>query len=122
MQRLADKFNDKKKKGLVKAHGSGFGGSGFRFDFHEDDAHNAIKKRHAIEYKTPGDDEGGGDAAAARGKEDMANAWAGAEASAADVRGQGAAKYTYTSLTEQPPEVANISDVRPSPVVSCLAL
>ena len=60
MQRLATKFSDKRKKGLVKSHGSGYGGSGFRFDFHEDDAHNAIKHRHALEWKQPNDDGGGG--------------------------------------------------------------
>lgn len=36
MQALANSFQEKKKAGLVKGHGSGFGGSGFGFDKSEE--------------------------------------------------------------------------------------
>jgi hypothetical protein len=113
VQRLAESFNDKRKKGLAKLHGSGFGGSGYRFDLHEDDVHNAIKKRHAIEYKQPGDE----DAEAPRIPGSGALVPAGGGSDAFDVgRGQyppepriGGAKF---SAVEAPPEVANVSEVR----------
>jgi hypothetical protein len=44
VQALAESFNDKRKRGLVKAHGSGYGGSGFQFDRGEDAAHEAKQK------------------------------------------------------------------------------
>lgn len=36
LQALADTFATKKKHGLVQGHGSGYGGSGFKFDKAED--------------------------------------------------------------------------------------
>ena len=42
VQRLADEFTRKRKEGLVVAAGSGFGGSGFKFDKGE---HDALKKQ-----------------------------------------------------------------------------
>ena len=35
MQALSNAFNEKKKQGLVQSHGSGYGGSGFKFDTSE---------------------------------------------------------------------------------------
>ena len=102
---MADKFNDKKKRGLVKGHGSGFGGSGFRFDFHEDDAHNAIKKRHAIEFQPQGDNASAADGAAKEATKETMQA-----AESAIVRTEASAKYATT--VEQAPEVAHMSEVR----------
>jgi hypothetical protein len=36
LQQLAEVFASKKKQGLVQGHGSGYGGSGFKFDKAED--------------------------------------------------------------------------------------
>ena len=58
VQKLADRFNERRKKGLAKAHGSGYGGSGFSFDVEEESAHNAHKKTLALEYRQPGDHDG----------------------------------------------------------------
>lgn len=112
MQKLADGFKVKRKKGIAKLHGSGFGGSGFKFDQHEDDVHTAIKKRHAIEYRQPGDDP-------AAAKPDAASAAAHQNAMQRfddGVGGDGGritAKYATT--VEAPPEVLNISEVLPPP-------
>ena len=44
LQQLADQFTQKKSKGLALAHGSGYGGSGFKFDEHEEDERKALRK------------------------------------------------------------------------------
>ncbi|KAK9806771.1 hypothetical protein WJX72_002237 [[Myrmecia] bisecta] len=44
LQALADAFNEKRKAGLVQAHGSGYGGSGFKFDNAEDESRKAGRK------------------------------------------------------------------------------
>lgn len=44
LQQLSDQFTQKKSKGLALAHGSGYGGSGFKFDEHEEDERKAIRK------------------------------------------------------------------------------
>ena len=56
---LADSFNRKRRDGLVQAHGSGFGGSGFAFSLLEDGQRIQERKQLALEY--------GGDAAALGG-------------------------------------------------------
>ena len=67
MQELCKGFEAKRKQGKAVLHGSGYGGSGFRFDQHEDDVHLAIKMRHAVDLKAPADDgdDAAGDAARA---------------------------------------------------------
>lgn len=44
LQELADGFLQKKKQGLVQGHGSGYGGSGFKFDDDEEDRRRAARK------------------------------------------------------------------------------
>ncbi len=41
---MADEFNKKRKAGLVQGHGSGFGGSGFKFNDKEEEARKAQRK------------------------------------------------------------------------------
>ena len=41
---LADAFNVKRKAGTAQAHGSGFGGSGFKFDSAEEDERKLARK------------------------------------------------------------------------------
>ncbi len=50
LQALADSFTSKRKAGLVQAHGSGFGGSGYKFDASEEDKHKQARKAQAKEY------------------------------------------------------------------------
>ncbi len=50
LQALADEFNDKRKKGLVQGHGSGFGGTGFKFNTEEEDKVKVARKNAAKEY------------------------------------------------------------------------
>lgn len=110
MQKLADGFKAKRKKGLARLHGSGFGGSGFKFDQHEDDVHTAIKKRHAIEYRQPGDEAAvKPDAAAAAAHQDAMQRF---DDGVGGDGGRITAKYATT--VEPPPEVLNISEVRPA--------
>ena len=47
---LAQGFEAKRKAGLVKAHGSGFGGSGFKFNEAEDEMVKMLKKAAAKEF------------------------------------------------------------------------
>eukprot|EP00890_Picochlorum_soloecismus_P004137 jgi/Picsp_1/4724/NSC_02093-R1_dead-box atp-dependent rna helicase 42-like len=47
---MANRFTAKKKAGLVKAHASGFGGSGFKFDKEEDEKVKSLRKSTAKEY------------------------------------------------------------------------
>jgi len=47
LQDLADAFLAKKKQGLVQGHGSGYGGSGFKFDKAEDAKVKAARKSKA---------------------------------------------------------------------------
>ncbi len=44
---LAEEFANKRKAGTAQAHGSGFGGSGFKFDAAEDDRHRNERKVEA---------------------------------------------------------------------------
>lgn len=44
LEALANAFGAKRKAGTVQAHGSGFGGSGFKFDAAEDERHNNERK------------------------------------------------------------------------------
>lgn len=44
LQVLANAFNEKRKAGTVAAHGSGYGGSGFKFDNNEEDERRAARK------------------------------------------------------------------------------
>lgn len=41
---MCERFEKKRKEGLVRGHGSGYGGTGFKFDATEDAAQKAIKK------------------------------------------------------------------------------
>ncbi|CAO2826474.1 unnamed protein product [Amaranthus hypochondriacus] len=50
LKALADGFMAKVKQGLEQTHGTGFGGSGFKFDEQEDEARKAAKKAQAKEY------------------------------------------------------------------------
>jgi ATP-dependent RNA helicase DDX46/PRP5 len=47
---LAEAFARKRKDGTAQAHGSGFGGSGFKFNLLEDGKTKAERKAQAIEY------------------------------------------------------------------------
>ncbi|KAG2501579.1 hypothetical protein HYH03_000084 [Edaphochlamys debaryana] len=47
LQTLAEGFHTKHKAGLVKAHGSGYGGSGFKFDTGEEERFRVDKKAKA---------------------------------------------------------------------------
>lgn len=50
LQALADTFWQKKKAGTVEGHGSGFGGSGYKFDDEEDEKTRAARKAQARGY------------------------------------------------------------------------
>ncbi|CAM6041238.1 unnamed protein product [Sphagnum compactum] len=50
LKKLADDFLTKVKQGSEQAHGSGYGGSGFKFNEEEDEARKAVKKAQAREY------------------------------------------------------------------------
>lgn len=50
LQAMADSFDSKRKAGLVQAHGSGYGGSGFKFDQEEEDKTKAVRKAKALEF------------------------------------------------------------------------
>ncbi|KAH6771678.1 P-loop containing nucleoside triphosphate hydrolases superfamily protein [Perilla frutescens var. frutescens] len=59
---LADGFMTKVNQGLEQAHGTGYGGSGFKFNEEEDEVRRAAKKAQAKEYgfeedKSDSDDE-----------------------------------------------------------------
>lgn len=41
---IAEAFGEKRKRGEVQGHGSGFGGSGFKFDAAEEDHKKAERK------------------------------------------------------------------------------
>ncbi|BDA49746.1 DEAD-box ATP-dependent RNA helicase 42 [Coccomyxa sp. Obi] len=49
LQVLADSFAAKRKAGTVQAHGSGYGGTGFKFDNQEDEERKALRKQTAKE-------------------------------------------------------------------------
>jgi ATP-dependent RNA helicase DDX46/PRP5 len=55
---LAEGFERKRKAGTARGHGSGFGGTGFKFDGAEEDQVRAAKKAAAKEFG--GGEEGGG--------------------------------------------------------------
>ncbi|KAM3337501.1 DEAD-box ATP-dependent RNA helicase 42 [Capsicum galapagoense] len=50
LKALADSFNAKVNQGLEQAHGTGYGGSGFKFNEEEDEVRRAAKKAQAKEY------------------------------------------------------------------------
>lgn len=41
---MADGFTSKRKQGLAQAHGSGYGGTGYKFDENEEDKRKAERK------------------------------------------------------------------------------
>jgi ATP-dependent RNA helicase DDX46/PRP5 len=41
---LANSFNEKRKTGQVQQHGSGYGGSGYKFNSEEDEQRKAARK------------------------------------------------------------------------------
>ncbi|KAL1543874.1 DEAD-box ATP-dependent RNA helicase 42 [Salvia divinorum] len=62
LKALADGFMAKVNQGLEQAHGTGYGGTGFKFNEEEDEARRAAKKAQAKEYgfeedKSDSDDE-----------------------------------------------------------------
>ena len=57
LQEMADDFHKKFKQGLVKGHGSGFGGSGFKFDEEEEKRKKAARKRIMAQHGTVVDSE-----------------------------------------------------------------
>lgn len=62
LKALADAFMAKVNQGLEQAHGTGYGGSGFKFNEEEDEVRRAAKKAQAKEYgfdedKSDSDDE-----------------------------------------------------------------
>ncbi|KAG8363131.1 hypothetical protein BUALT_BualtUnG0001300 [Buddleja alternifolia] len=65
LKALADGFMAKVNQGLEQAHGTGYGGSGFKFNEEEDEVRRAAKKAQAKEYgyeeeKSDSKDEDGG--------------------------------------------------------------
>ena len=50
LRALADSFMAKVNQGLEQAHGTGYGGSGFKFNEEEDEVRRAAKKAQAKEY------------------------------------------------------------------------
>ncbi|GLU06054.1 hypothetical protein SLE2022_231180 [Rubroshorea leprosula] len=50
LKALADSFMAKVNQGLEQAHGTGYGGSGFKFNEEEDEVRRAAKKAQAREY------------------------------------------------------------------------
>ncbi|XP_010555161.1 PREDICTED: DEAD-box ATP-dependent RNA helicase 42-like [Tarenaya hassleriana] len=50
LKALADSFMAKVKQGLEQAHGTGYGGSGFKFNEEEEEVRKAAKKAQAKEY------------------------------------------------------------------------
>ncbi|XP_050208052.1 DEAD-box ATP-dependent RNA helicase 42 [Mercurialis annua] len=65
LKALADGFMAKVNQGLEQAHGTGYGGSGFKFNEEEDEKRNAAKRAQAKEYgfeeeKTDSEDEDDG--------------------------------------------------------------
>lgn len=44
LMQLAENFNGKRDRGEVQARGSGYGGSGFKFDVGEEEARNAERR------------------------------------------------------------------------------
>ena len=50
---MAEAFGEKRKRGEVQGHGSGFGGSGFKFDYAEDDAKRQERKVSAMPLAAP---------------------------------------------------------------------
>ncbi|CAL5008841.1 unnamed protein product [Urochloa decumbens] len=50
LKALADRFMAKVKQGTEQAHGTGYGGSGFKFNDEEDKARKSTKKAQAREY------------------------------------------------------------------------
>lgn len=50
LKKMAVGFEVKRKAGMVKAHGSGFGGSGYKFDKAEDNLVKKLKKQVAKEF------------------------------------------------------------------------
>ena len=105
VQKIADRFNDKRKKGLVKGHGTGFGGRGFKFNDEEDEQYDAVKFRLKAQLTAGGEEGGGAGAEAARAEVAAAMA-------ASDGAAPAGASAKYAFATELPPEVANMSDVR----------
>mmetsp|Transcript_21980 Transcript_21980/g.61010 ORF Transcript_21980/g.61010 Transcript_21980/m.61010 type:complete len:663 (-) Transcript_21980:249-2237(-) len=62
LQSMCDAFTKKRAAGLAQAHGSGYGGSGFKFDASEEDQRQAERKALMKEYKQgdeEDDDDGG---------------------------------------------------------------
>ncbi|XP_047081471.1 DEAD-box ATP-dependent RNA helicase 42-like [Lolium rigidum] len=50
LKALADRFMSKVKQGTEQAHGTGYGGSGFKFNEEEEEARKSAKKAQAREY------------------------------------------------------------------------
>jgi len=57
LQAMCTSFSKKRDAGLVQAHGSGFGGTGFKFDAKEENQRLADRKALAAEFKQGGGDD-----------------------------------------------------------------
>ncbi|ERM93966.1 hypothetical protein AMTRI_Chr05g69490 [Amborella trichopoda] len=103
LKQVADGFMAKVNQGTEHAHGTGYGGSGFKFNEEEDEARRAAKKAQAREYgfeedKSDSDsEEEGGGVRKAGGDISQAAAFAQAAAIAA------ASKVAMTSSLSLPP-------------------
>ncbi|WIA28105.1 hypothetical protein OEZ86_010685 [Tetradesmus obliquus] len=71
LQALADAFQAKRKAGLVQGHGSGYGGSGYKFDKSEDAKIKAARKSKAKEFGIVDDEEDGEGKAAEDSDDDI---------------------------------------------------
>ena len=99
---MAEDFERRRRQGQVKAHGSGFGGSGFKFDKGEDEAKKAQRKAQVKEAGVMelSDEEGGSDGDQAKGT---------AVRSVATAPAPGAAAYPESAAppaTNVPPHLA----------------
>ncbi|XP_048549360.1 DEAD-box ATP-dependent RNA helicase 42-like [Triticum urartu] len=53
LKALADRFMAKVKQGTEKAHGTGYGGSGYKFDHEEDEARQSARRAYGYEEDEP---------------------------------------------------------------------
>ncbi|QDZ22735.1 DEAD-box ATP-dependent RNA helicase [Chloropicon primus] len=61
LQEMADDFKKKLKEGLVQGHGSGFGGSGFKFNEEEEQNQKAVRKQILAQHGTVVDSDSEGE-------------------------------------------------------------
>ncbi|KAG6432651.1 hypothetical protein SASPL_104232 [Salvia splendens] len=103
LKALADGFMAKVNQGLEQAHGTGYGGTGFKFNEEEDEARRAAKKAQAKEYgfeedKSDSDDE---DEGIRKAGGDMSHQAALAQALASATKASAAASVTAPMTSGQ---------------------